>query len=216
MAYNAEFLEDEEVVRVTNEEFVPVRKDDLSGNVDIDLAISTAEDDAAKTQQMSFLLQTLGNSLEPEITRELMAQILELSRMPDQAMKLRNYQPQPDPMLEQMKQLELAKLQMEIEKMKADVADKYARAEENGIDAQLKQQKVQVEAAKARNLNSSADLADLEFLERDSGTSIRSKMEELEAKHRHEMEKLHAQYLAELDKKSFDVMNSKDKGRSLK
>jgi hypothetical protein len=215
MAYNAEFLEDEEVVRVTNEEFVPVRKDDLSGKVDIDLAISTAEDDAAKTQQMSFLLQTLGSNLDPEITKELMAQILELSRMPDQAMKLRNYQPQPDPMLEQMKQLELVKLQMEIEKIKADVADKYARAEENGIDAQLKQQKVQVEAAKARNLNSSADLADLEFLERDSGTSIRDKMEELEAKHRHEMEKLHAQYLAELDKKSFDVMNSKNKGRSL-
>jgi hypothetical protein len=40
-------------------------------------------------------------------------------------------------------------------------------------------------------------------------------MEELEAKHRHEMEKLHAQYLAELDKKSFDVMHDKDKGRSL-
>jgi hypothetical protein len=206
MVYNAEFLEEEEVVRVTNEKFVPVRRDDLDGSIDIDLSISTAEDDAAKVQQLSFLLQTLGAGLDPVITKELMAQILELSRLPDQAANLRKYEPQQDPMEQQMKQLAMEKMKAEIEKMRADVTDKMARAQENEIDAQLKQQKVQVEAAKARNLNSTADLSDLEFLERDSGTSARERMQELQAKHEHEMNKLQAEYLAEFDKKTFGIV----------
>jgi hypothetical protein len=206
MVYNAEFLEDEEVVRVTNEKFVPVRRDDLDGSIDIDLSISTAEDDAAKVQQLSFLLQTLGAGLDPVITKELMAQILELSRLPDQAANLRKYEPQQDPMEQQMKQLAMERMKTEIEKMKADVTDKLARADDHSIDAQLRQQKVQVEAAKARNLNSTADLSDLEFLERDSGTSAKERMQELQAKHDHEMKKLQAEYLADFDKKTFGIV----------
>ena len=57
MAYNAEFLEEEEIVRITNEEYVPIRRDDLDGRVDIDLGIATQEDNAAKVQELSFLLQ---------------------------------------------------------------------------------------------------------------------------------------------------------------
>jgi hypothetical protein len=81
-----------------------------------------------------------------------------------------------------------------------------AKAEDRGIDAQLRQQKVQVEVAKARNLNSTADLADLEFLERDSGKSAKERMQELQAKHDHEMKKLQAEYLADFDRKTFDIV----------
>jgi multidrug resistance efflux pump len=105
------------------------------------------------------------------------------------------------------------KMKAEIELMKADVMDRMARAQENEIDAQLKQQKVQVEAAKARNLNSTADLSDLEFLERDSGVSARERMQELQAKHDNEMSKLHAQYMAELDHRALDAIASKDIAR---
>jgi hypothetical protein len=94
--------------------------------------------------------------------------------------------------------------------MKADVTDRVAKAQEYEISAQLKQQKVQVEAAKARNLNSNADLSDLEFLERDSGVSAKERMQELQAKHDHEMSKLQAQYMAELDHKTFDVIANKE------
>ena len=41
MAYNSEFLEESEVVRITNEEFVEVRRDDLAGKIDIDITVST-------------------------------------------------------------------------------------------------------------------------------------------------------------------------------
>lgn len=48
------FLEAEEIVRITNEEFIPIKRDDLTGNIDIDISISTAEDNNAKSQELSF------------------------------------------------------------------------------------------------------------------------------------------------------------------
>lgn len=50
VSLNAELLSDEEVIRITDEEFVTVRRDDLPGNYDIRLTISTAEEDAARLQ----------------------------------------------------------------------------------------------------------------------------------------------------------------------
>lgn len=188
VAYNAEFLEEEEVVRVTNSEFVPVRKDDLEGRVDIDITISTAEDNAAKSQELSFLLQTVGPSEDPAIRREIMAEIMELMRMPEQAKRMREYQPQPDPVQEQLKQLELQRLVLENEKLKADIADKYARAGENEIDAQLKTAKAQVEQAKARKFSTDADMADLKFLLTDEGIDQHQRMEMEQFKHKQRMD----------------------------
>ena len=167
MAYNAEFLEEEEVVRITNSEFVPIRKDDLLGNIDIDIEIATAEDNAAKAQELSFLLQTMGPNQDFEINKIIMTDIAKLTKMPDLAKKLEEFQPKPNPMAEQMQQLELQLKQMEIEKMKADIADKYARAGENEIDRQVKLAKAETEKAKARKLHSDADRTDLDFMKAD-------------------------------------------------
>jgi len=210
MAYNSEFLEDEEIVRITNEEYVPVRKDDLEGRIDIDIAISTAEDNAAKSQELSFLLQTLGPSEDPVIRREIMADIMELMRMPDQAKRMREYQPQPDPTQEQLKKLELERLYLENEKIKADILDKKARAGENTIDATLKQNKAAVEAAKARKLTSEADMNDLKFVKEDErideqgqfelvDLKQRQKVELEQLKHSQQLEKDYAQHLANVE-----------------
>lgn len=188
MAYNSEFLEDEEVVRVTNEEFVPVRRDDLDGRIDLDITISTAEDNAAKSQELSFLLQTLGPNEDPEIRRHIMADIMELMRMPDQAKRIRDYQPKPDPVQEQLKQLELQRLVLENQKLEAEIADKMARANENTIDAELKKNKAAVEAAKARKLTSEADMTDLKFIKEDEGYGHMERMELADQKHAQRMQ----------------------------
>lgn len=188
MAYNSEFLEDEEVVRVTNEEFVPVRRDDLDGRIDLDITISTAEDNAAKSQELSFLLQTLGPNEDPEIRRHIMADIMELMRMPDQAKRIRDYQPKPDPVQEQLKQLELQRLVLENQKLEAEIADKMARANENTIDAELKKNKAAVEAAKARKLTSEADMTDLKFIKEDEGYGHMERMELENQKHAQRMQ----------------------------
>jgi hypothetical protein len=199
MAYNAEFLEDEEIVRVTNEEFVPVRRDDLEGRIDLDISISTAEDNAAKSQELSFLLQTLGPNEDPAVRRSIMADIMELMRMPEQAKRIREYQPQPDPVQEQLKQLELQRLMLENKKLEADIADKMARANENTIDAELKKNKAAVEAAKARKLTSEADMTDLKFIKEDEGFAHLERVEMEDLKHAQRMQQEEAKRQANLE-----------------
>lgn len=177
MAYNYEFLEEEEIIRITNEEFVPIRRDDLEGNIDIDISISTAEDNSAKAQELSFLLQTMGPNQDFEINKLLMGEIARLSRMPDLEKKIMAHQPQPDPMAEQAKQLEMAKMQLEIELMKAEIRDRNARAGENEIDAQVKLAKMETEKAKARKLASESDKIDLDFLKSNEGIDEANKRE---------------------------------------
>ena len=167
MAYNAEFLEEEEVVRITNDEYVPVRRDDLAGNIDIDISISTSEDNAAKSQELSFLLQTVGPNEDPAIRREIMAQIMDLMRMPEQAKRIREYQPQPDPVQQKMQQLQMAKLEAEIQKIHADAANKLASSVENEADRDEKLAQAELKRAQARKLMSEADNLDMDFLRKD-------------------------------------------------
>jgi hypothetical protein len=199
MSYNSEFLEDEEVVRITNDTFVPVRKDDLEGRIDLDITISTAEDNAAKSQELSFLLQTLGPSEDPAIRREIMASIMDLMRMPDQAKKMREYKPEPNPLEEQAQQLEFERLKLENEKLKADIQDKLARAGENTIDAEIKKARAVLENAKARKVTSEADINDLKFIKEDERYSHLEKLEIEDLKHAQKMEAKYAEHRANLE-----------------
>ncbi len=169
---NALFLEDEEVVRVTNEEFVQIRRDDLMGEFDLRLTISTAEEDNAKAQELAFMFQTLGPNVDWGITAMILGDIAELRKMPDLAKKIRDYQPQPDPIAEQKAQLELLLLQ-------AQIATEQARAASFGSGANLNTQKIGTEAAKAKALSSSADLTDLDFVERESGVTQARDLEKM-------------------------------------
>ncbi|MCI4437719.1 MAG: cell envelope integrity protein TolA [Ignisphaera sp.] len=204
MSYNSEFLEEEEVVRITNEEFVPVRKDDLDGSVDVDLTIATLEDQSAKAQELSFLLQTIGNSIDPGVTHEIMAQILELSRMPEQAKKIRDFKPEPDPMEEQLKQLQLQRMQLENAKLQSEITRNESIAAENEIDKQVKLAKAAKDEATARNIHSKTDLSDLTFLRIESGKEDSAKLKAEELRH-----------LSSLDMKAFDA-NVKEKDNKLK
>ena len=197
MAYNAEFLEEEEVIRITNDEYVPIRRDDLAGKIDIDISISTSEDNAAKSQELSFLLQTVGPSEDPSIRREIMAQIMDLMRMPEQAKKIRDYQPQPDPVQQKMQELQIAKLEAEIEKIKADAANKLASSVENEADRDEKLAQAELKRAQARKLLSEADNLDLDFLKKDE------MVDEQTANERDQM-----QYDRKMQEKQFDRMHT--------
>lgn len=143
IAMNAEFLSEEEVIRVTNKNFITIKREDIKGNFDLKVDISTSEIDNIKAQDLGFMLQTLGPNMDPSITMMILAEIADLKRMPMLAERLRTWQPQPDPIAEQMKQLELQKLQMEVQKLQSEVihnqarAEKaYAEAEAEGVDTQ--------------------------------------------------------------------------------
>ena len=190
MSYNAEFLEAEEIVRITNEEFIPIKRDDLTGNIDIDISISTAEDNNAKSQELSFLLQTLGNTMPFEMTQMIIAEIAKLSRMPDLEKRIRDFKQEPDPAAQQMQQAEMERLALENQKLQSEIARNNARAGEDEIDIQLKMQKAQVEAAKARKLGSEADMTDLDFLLKNDGIDRADKAAEREEKRLHDLDKI--------------------------
>lgn len=137
-AMNAEFLSEEEVVRVTNKQYVTIKREDLKGNFDLKVDISTAEVDNAKAQDLGFMLQTLGPNMDPSITMMILSEIAELKRMPVLAEKLRTYQPQPDPLVVQEKQLEIEKLKAEIAKLQSEVMKNQAMAGKTQTEAQGK------------------------------------------------------------------------------
>lgn len=172
MAYNVEFLDASDIQRITNEEVVPGHEDNKSGTLDIEISVSTAEDNAAKSQELSFMLQTMGQSLPEEVTTFLLTEHLRLSKMPDQAKKLEELQKnkQPDPVQQEIQQLQL-------ELLRAQVFNEQAKGQENAVDVDLKKAKTAVEQAKARNVHSKSDMEDLSFLEKESGVDHNKEIE---------------------------------------
>jgi hypothetical protein len=186
LAYFGEFMEPEEVIRITNTQFAPIRRDDLAGNLDIEITISTAEDNSARAEQYSFLLQTLGNNMPFEITQKVLAKIAKLARDPEMEKDIKEFKKEPDPAAEQMKQIQLERAQLENDKLRAEIERDKARAGEDRIDAQVKMAKMESEKARARKLNSDADMVDLNYVDKDHGFSSIHSANEKEKDRQHQ------------------------------
>ena len=155
IAMTQEFMTEEEVIRITDEEFVEIRRDDLQGSFDLKLSISTAEEDNNKAQELAFMLQTMGNNMDPEMSKMILSDIARLRKMPDLAKRIEEYKPQPDPLMQKKAELEVALLE-------AQVANEQATAQLNGS-------KIGTEQAKQANLASDTDIKNLDFVEQESG-----------------------------------------------
>lgn len=185
ISMNQEFLEDEEIIRVTNQEFVAIKREELAGDYDLVLDISTAEQDNAKAQELAFMLQTVGPNTDPKMVYMIMADIADLRKMPDLAERLRNYEPEPDPMAQMMQQMEIQKLQLENSKIQLEIAKLQA-------DTGLSEAKTGETVAKTSNIEADTDLKNLQYVE-----------EELGVQHERDMQKQGAQAQANLQR---DVM----------
>lgn len=163
MAMNAVFLSDQEIIRVTNEEFVTIDREDLQGNVDIRLKISTAESDDAKAQELAFMLQTNGPQSDPAEVRMIRAEIARLRKMPELAKRIEEFEPQPDPIAMAKAELEVKLLEAQIEEVKSKTVENYAEAE--------------LDMASAGHKNSQKDNEDLKFVEGESGTTQARELE---------------------------------------
>ena len=159
---NAVWLADEEIIRITDSEFVNIKRSALAGNFDLSLEVSTAEMDNQKAGELSFMLQTTGNTLPFDITKIILCKIADLRKLPDLSKMIQDYTPQPDPFVQE-------KNKLEIELLKAQINNENAKAQENIVDVQLKAAKTQAELAKARLSGSKADEVDLNYLEQSSG-----------------------------------------------
>lgn len=171
IAMNSVWLSDEEIIRITDDEFVTIKRSDLAGNFDLYLDVSTAEMDNQKAEELAFMLQTTGNSLPFEITKIILCKIADLRKLPDLSRMIAQYQPQPDP-------LQQENLQLQNQLLKAQIFNEQAKGAENQVDVQLKSAKTQTELAKARSLHSGADKTDLDYVEQASGLQQERKLEE--------------------------------------
>ena len=171
---NMEFLSEEEVIRITNDKFVTIRREDIKGRYDVKVDVSSAEADAAKSQKLAFMLQTIGPSVDFNVTKLVMADIARLDKMETLAHALENYAPEPDPMAQAIQEAEIAELQAKVAKLQAEAAEAQARA-------------TYYEMA-ARKMGTAADMDDLNFVEQETGT-----------KHAREMQKQQAQAEANQD-----------------
>ena len=161
LEYDAELLPPETVVRSTinEEEFEIIRRDDLYGTIDLDISISTNEDNAAKARELAFLMQTIGPSEDPYVRRMLMAEIANLHKMHDLAHKIETFEPQPDPLQQEL-------MMAQIENLKAQTQELMASAGRQQIDGSLKEAKIPVEQAKAQALGKQSNLKALEFYQK--------------------------------------------------
>ena len=209
IAMNSEFLTDEEVIRVTNREFRTIKKDDLAGDYDLRVNISTAESDNQKIEKLAFMLQTLGQNMGIDLLQLILADIAKLQKMPELAEKIAAYQPQPDPMVQKLQELEIRKLETDIEKTQADIADKYARAGENKIDAEMKAAKVDEIRANTRMKHSTADQQDQEFLQKDLGIDKQHEMNMENLKGQQTMEQSALDHLMTMKQMNAQTKNTK-------
>jgi len=196
IAYDAEFLEDEEVVRYTDEEFVTIRKDDLGGYFDMDISVSTAEDNNAKSQELSFMMQTMGQSMSEEMRFKMLAQWADLTKQPALAKEFRSHKPEVDPLAEEMKKQEVLKAKLENAKLKAEIEGIMKAANEDGADTEAKMAKARLVNAQAAKVESERDMIDLKFVKEDEQIGHQEKMEIEEAKHKANMQSLYAQKMA--------------------
>ena len=175
LEYSAELLEAEQIFRVTGgEHFELIKRDDLYGQIDIDLSISTNEDNAIRTNQLAFLLQTIGPNEDPNIRKMIMSEIMKLHRMPELAARIENYEPQPDPLL-------VAQQQLMIEKLRAEIAELQANAGKIEQDGILKSAKAQNEGARAEQTKAQTDKINLDFIQQQRGMKEQADMMKLQA-----------------------------------
>ncbi len=167
IAMNQEFLSENEVVRVTNEEFVKINRDDLAGRFDLRLSISTAEADEQKAQELSFMMQTTSQHMGQDFTKLILSEIADLRKMPTLSRRIANWEPKADPIAEQLKQLEVEEKRTEIQKRQAEIQKILAEAQKAGYNSE--------------KLKAEADLENLNFVEQESGVAHARELDKLEA-----------------------------------
>ena len=169
ISMNASFLDEREVVRLTNSTFIEVRRDDLNGKFDLELSITTAEEDESKAQQLAFMLQTASGE-DPSLRKMILSEIARLRKMPELAQKIIDFNPEPDEMQQQLQQLQMKKLEAEIQLLQA-------QAQEASAGGALKGAKIEVESSRSAMLQNKADRDTLNYVEQEGGITHNRKVE---------------------------------------
>lgn len=197
LEYDSVLLPEETIIRSTGSnagEFEVIRRDDLYGSIDLELTISTNEDNAAKARELAFLLQTIGPNEDSQVRKMIMIEIANLHKMHELANRLETYEPQPDPLQQEL-------MMAQIEYLKAQTQELLASAGRQQIDGSLKEAKIGVEQAKAQSIGKDINLKGLDFYQKQNrfDALAANALKEKEIDERSQIEKQRLQ-LEQLDK----------------
>ena len=189
IAMNQAFLEEEFVVRITAEEFVTIRRDDLLGNFDMVIDVSTPERDNETAEKIMKLMQTNAANMDPKLAAMHYVKLADLWNLPDLAEAIKSYEPQPDPKRQELMdiQIENAKLENErlkkiIEESDSKILERLSRAHENEIDQRKKAAEASFKEAQTAKLQSETDMLDFEFTRKFDGNDRLEQIEDQEFK----------------------------------
>lgn len=174
---NATFLTEQDVIRLTNQEYVKVDPENLNGDFDLNIDISTAESDQQQIEMLTMLLQTGQQTFPLEFSQRILSEIARLARQPELEHFMKTYKPEPDPIQQKMQELELAKLE-------AEIAETRARTQEMLAKAQVNAAEVGVRQARTENMQSNTDRNNVQVLKDATGVTQEEKLQLEEAKQR--------------------------------
>jgi len=188
VAMNQVFLSKEEVVRITDSEFVTVKRDDLQGDFDLKVQVSTPEKDEDQANKIMKLMQTNAANMDPSIAKMHYVKMAELWKLDDLAEAVDTFEPQPDPMQQEIMALQLEEQKLknalamkQLEDYDAKIHERLSRTEENVKgDSVLKQAKANQAQATAEKIQSETDILDQSFMYLQNGDKRRDEVQDMQ------------------------------------
>jgi hypothetical protein len=188
IANNQGLLREEEVIRITND-WVTIRRDDLAGEFDLIVDVSTPEQDNDKAEKLFKLMQTNAASMDPKIAGKHYIKLAHLWKMPDLARDVQEIieqgPPPPDPRAEEIlnnqleeSRLKLLKIQKEMEEIDSRIHERVSRSLENDTDIREKNARAELQEEKAREIRAKTDLLDQQFLDKTTGKDRKQKLQD--------------------------------------
>ena len=200
VAMNQVWLAEEEVIAVTQNEFIPIKKDELQGDFFLNVSVKSNSEAEGKAQQLTFVAQTLGSQADWGLRKIFITEICRLYNLDSMLNAIQSYEPQPDPMQQQMQQLQMQELQAKIDKLTAEA--EYFKSRSNFVEAQVD------------DVQAGTDQKSLDFLEQQSGVKHQRQKEVIEAQANAQNEGKIAQELIK-GQNAVDVSREKNKANNI-
>lgn len=223
IANNQAFLDEEEIIRISNG-YTTIRRDDLAGEFDLIVDVSTPEKDNETAEKLFKLMQTNAATMDPKLAGLHYVKLADLWKLPDLARKVEefiNTPKTPDPRQEEIlnneleaSRLKLRMMQKEMEEIDSRIHERISRSLENDVDMRNKNAQALFKEEQARNLRSKTDMIDKEYLDEVSGEKQRKILEQEEFKINAKKAEKEHNAMVDVDKKRLENLYNLNQTRS--
>jgi len=200
---NQAFMSEEQVIRITNQEYVTVNREDIQGEYDLIADVSTPEKDNEKSQDLGMIMQTNAATMDPKLAQKVLGKIVRLKKEPGLADDIENHVSEPSQqeleahnaameeaaMRQKLLQMQILEMAKKIENYDANILEKTSRVEENAKDTHEAEAHAELYLAQADKLRSETDEIDKRFVD-DSENKLDRGMTEAERIAENRLEKI--------------------------